>query len=240
MPHQYVHTPRATEVERKLEEIRNSTDLEYITAQINSVRPAIKETLNQNIKPNENFIKAYKARQAKELADKNAQQYLESLDEQGYRVEKVYQQPGYLKVHDPLNIYKSQDPVKLAWKIYTDVDQSQLFLKTLYYPELRSEDYNRLVHMFSEEHKSIPRRQKFGALLSLVGAGLGYGLGKRFMFKVKTSVFTSVVLFAGIYYLVNSNSVQRLNSRLNKKSVEIARKYPEIKIENIQYTKINH
>lgn len=240
MPHQYVHTPRATEVERKLEELRNSNDLDYISAQINSVRLPVKETLNQNVKPNENFIKAYKVRQAKEQTEKKTQEFLESVDEQGHRVEKVYQQQGFLKVHDPLNIYRTQDPSKLAWKVYTDVDQSQLFLKTLYYPELRSEDYNKLVHMFAEEHKHVPTRQKFGIILSLAAAGLGYSLGSRFAFKVKTSIFTSLILFAGVYNLNNNFSQKRINQRLNKKSVEIAKNYPEIQIENIQYTKINH
>ena len=96
MPHQYVHTPRATEVERKLEELRNSNDLEFISAQINSIKAPVKETINQNIKPNENFIKAYKARQAKEQNEKKTQEFLESIDEQGHRVEKVYQQQGFL------------------------------------------------------------------------------------------------------------------------------------------------
>ena len=240
MPHQYVHTPRATEVERKLEELRNSNDLDYINAQINSIKGPVKQTLNQNIKPNENFIKAHKLRQEKELKEKKNQEFLESIDEQGHRVEKVYLQQGYLKVHDPLNIYRAQDSSKLAWKVYTDVDQSQLFLKTLYYPELRSEDYNKLVHIFSEEHKHVPSRQKFGIILSLAAAGLGYSLGSRFAFKVKTSIFTSVLLFAGVYWLNSSYSACRINKRLNKKSVEIAKKYPEIQIENIQFTKINH
>jgi hypothetical protein len=240
MPHQYVHTPRATEVERKLEELRNSTDSNYIAAQINSLTPKVKETLNQNIKPNENFIKSFKERQAKESQEKKNLEFLNTIDEQGHRVEKVYQQQGYLKVHDPISIYKSQDPVKLAWKVYTDVEQSQIFLKTLYYPELRSEDYSKLVHLFSEEHKYVPARQKFGVLLSLAAAGLGYSLSTRFSFKVKTSLFTSLLLFSGVYWFYGVFSERTINQRLNKKAVDIAKNYPEIQIENIQYTKINH
>jgi hypothetical protein len=240
MPHQYVHTPRATEVERKLEELRNSNDSDYINSQINSLKPKVNESLNQNVKPNENFLKAFKERQVKELSEKKNQEFLESIDEQGHKVEKVYQQEGYLKVHDPLNIYRNQDKTKLAWKVYTDVDQSQLFLKTLYYPELRSEDYNKLVHYFSEEHKHVPTRQKFGIILSLAASGLGYTLGTRFTFKIKTSLLTSVLMFAGVYWMYNSFTKKRTNQRLNKKAVEIAKNYPEIQIENIQFTKINH
>lgn len=64
MVFQYVHDPRATEVERKLNSIRESNDIRYIQNQINSVlsTPST-EIINDSIQPEKHFIDEYKKRQ---------------------------------------------------------------------------------------------------------------------------------------------------------------------------------
>lgn len=240
MSFQYVHDPRSTEVERRLESIKKNFSDQEVKTQINSFRKPERELLNGTIKPNKNFIKAYKERQAREKVEEEHNEYLKNIDEQGFKIEKVYNDNGYHSIHDPLNLYASKGNYnKLAWKVYNDVDESQAFLKTLYYPEIRKEDYNTLISLFSEEHRKIPTTQKFQALTSLAVFSSGIAVGNLLRFKMRTSFITGFALAGLSCCLIKSFSTKRMNSRLNSKAIDIAKNYPEIKLLNIKYEKIN-
>jgi len=125
----------------------------------------------------------------------------------------------------------------LAWKVFRNVEDENIFLKTLYYPRLVTDDYYILNHYFEDQFKQSANRTRLNyglSLFSTVGAwSLAYSL------KLKRSSFFALTLlsaygaFKGLEYL-NSKSLQ---NRLNEKAYDIAVKYPEIKFSQIVYTK---
>lgn len=239
MGFQYVHDPRSTEVERRLEDLKKNHSADYVKSQINSVSKPKQELLNQSIKPNNNFVKAHEERKNREEQENQHKEFLDSIDEQGYKVEKVYESEGFLRIHDPLRLYNAQDKKKLGAKVYTDVDEQYIFLKTLYYPEIRTEDYNTLIGYFSYEHKKLPSIQKFHAVLSLGALLGGFSAGNMLKFKMRSSLVFGASLAGLAYYALHQNSVKRMNVRLNQKALPIAEKYPEIKFLNVNYAKVN-
>ena len=55
---QYNHDPRATEVERKLNDLKKSTDIEYVNSQINAlVAPVVKKLIDENTPEEFHFMK---------------------------------------------------------------------------------------------------------------------------------------------------------------------------------------
>jgi len=242
MVFQYVHAPRTTEVERKLEDLRSSNDKSYIENSINNViQTPVKPELQQNIKPNKQFLEAHKQRVNNENKENQTRQFLSSIDEEGYKIEKVYDSIDFKKIHDPLFVYNSKGNYKdLAWKVFSDCDEKHTFLKTIYYPELRTEDYNNLISFFSNEHRTFPLVQK----LNFAGA-LGVTIGGLYMsnnflrFTMRTSLISSALFLGFSWCALNKLSVNRLNRRLNLKAQEVTRKYPEIKTTNVTYARIN-
>lgn len=241
MVFQYVHDPKATEVERKLEELRQSKSTEYVQNSINDcLKQEITEPLNWNIKPNENFIKAHNARKKKENEEQKHKEFLNSIDEQGHKLEKIYESEEFQRLHDPNRIYSSKGNYKdLALKVYRDIDDTQIFLKTLYYSNLRSEDYRYLIDLFNHEN----RMSKFIQIRNLAGGVIGLGgaylLSNKLTLKFKTSILFCAGSFIGTYSLMHYLGIRGINKRLNVKSLDIAKKYPEIKLSSIEYGKVN-
>jgi hypothetical protein len=242
MVFQYVHAPRATEVERKLQEIRSSNDKSYIENTINSViQTPAKKVLDQNIKPNKQFMEAYKKRVKVEEKEKEKSQFLENIDEEGYKIEKVYDSNYFKMLHDPLSVYNSKGNYKdLAWKVFSDCDEKHTFLKTLYYPELRTEDYNTLIKHFSNEHSKFPVIQN-----CIFAGSLGFAYGGFYLsnnslrFTMRSSLVSSALFFGFTWYALNRYAVNACNSKLNFKALEVTRKYPEIKTTSVTYARIN-
>lgn len=241
MVFQYVHDPQATEVERKLDEVRSSKDVSFVADTINScIAVPEKKRLPDTLEPNKDFLEAHKKRQEKLHQQKQREETLKSIDEEGFKLEKVYNEESFINFHDPLGIYRSKRNFKdLAWRVYNDVEETQSFLKTLYYPEIRSEDYNSLIGLFSNEHRKLGFKKKLNGFVALGGLGSGYVIGNMLRFKARTTVFLSLGAFAGTFCFLNTLLTRNMNKRLNKKAVEISKKYPEIKLTNIEYGKVN-
>lgn len=239
---QYNHDPKATEVERKLNDLRSSTDKDFVNNQINSlVAPVVKDLIDENTRPNSHFMEAYRNRKAKEENKENFEKYLDSIDENGFKLEKIYNTEDFQRVHDPLKVFSTKKNYKsLAWKVYTDVHESQTFLKTLYYPELRSEDYGKLLGMFAEEHSKLGIKSKLNVLCSLAILVLGFKSLSTANLTPKSSAIMAVASSLGWYLGVEKMICNRMNVRLNKRSFEISQQYPEIKLVNFEYSKINH
>lgn len=239
---QYNHDPRATEVERKLNDLKKSTDREYVNSQINAlVAPVVKKLIDENTSPNSHFIDAYRNRKAKEESREKYEKYLDSIDENGFKLESIYNTQEYQNIHDPLRVFSTKKNYKsLAWKVYTDVHESQVFLKTLYFPNLRSEDYGRLLGFFSDEHSKLGIKKKLNFLCSLAILGFQFQALSRAHMTPKTSALIAVVSSLGWYFGVEKLICNRMNTRLNKKAIDISKQYPELKLVNFEYCKVNH
>lgn len=239
---QYVTAPRATQVQRRLEEVNSTNDTTFIENTINDVIQApVKKQLDQNIKPSKHFMEAYNKRVKVEEKEHETKQFLQNIDDEGYKIEKVYDHVDFKQTHDPLNVHRSKGSYKdLCWKVFSDCDEKHVFLKTLYYPELRTEDYNTLITDFSAEHKRLPLLKKLNFFGSFTAASLGfYVSNNHFKFTMRSTLVSSALIFGLGWYSFNQNSIDIINSNLNVKALEIARKYPEIKTANVTYERIN-
>ena len=241
MVFQYVHDPRATEVERKLNSIRESNDIRYIQNQINSVlsTPST-EVINDSIQPEKHFIDEYKKRQILEKNREQKEEFLSTVDDQGHKLEKIYNNTHFQSFHDTHRVYSGKKNYEsLAWKVFTQVPENNSFLKVLYYPNIRSSDYSLLVGYFTEEHRKRNRLFNLNLILSLGVAGFGFYSAKNFNFKTKSTLLFSAFVFGAVYYGLNNQSLKRMNSRLNSKALEVAKNYSDIKLLNIHYGKVN-
>lgn len=241
MGFQYDTVPRSTEVERKLAELKNLDTKRYNEEIKKSVEVKVKESLNLNLKPNENFIKAHKEREKQKEIEKKKEEFLNSIDEKGYKLEKIYNNQEFIKLHDPLNLYSSKKNYDdLGWKVYNDVNPDDSFLKTLYYPKLRSEDYNSLVSKFSSVHEMNGYRTKFIIINSVIGGIAGYFLSSKLNFKYKTTLLITGLSTYSAYSIFNCFFLKKTKRALNNfASSEISPKYDELKFLKVTYGKIN-
>lgn len=242
MVFQYDNAPRATEVERKLKELKDHSITSYNDIVNNATLPEKKERLPLNLKPNHIFLNAYNERKVKEEAEAKKEAFLDSLDEQGYKLEKIYKNEHFQKIHDPLNLYSSkQNYDDLAWKVFNDVPSDEAYLKTLYYPELRSEDYSALIRKFSDCHGSNGYKLKFslfGGVFGLVG---GFALSTKFNFRYRTAIISSLALSYLSYRTLNCFFLSLAKKKLNNFAItEIAPKYSsELKFTSVTHGQVN-
>lgn len=239
---QYVSAPRATEVERRLEELKNQPQ-DIVRSEFDKIlKKPVKETLSPNLKPNQEFINAFNKRKAEEDQNKQKDEFLDSIDNQGYKLEKIYLNKHYQKIHDPLQLYAHYENYDdLAWKVYQDIDDNNTYLKALYYPNLRTEDYHDLISRFSESYKYTGFNNRFAFLVG-VGSGIGgFLLSNKFRLTARSTIFSTLALSFTGFYLYNENAKKTLRSRLNSYALEkVIPKYPEIKITQLQYKSLNH
>ncbi len=241
MVFQYDHTPRATEVERKLNELKEHSINSYNEILNSTLQPEKTESLPLNLKPNHIFINAYKERKAKEDADAKKEDFLDSLDEQGFKLQKVFKNEHFQNLHDPLNLFHSKKNYDdLAWRVFNDVASDEVYLKTLYYPELRSEDYSALVRKFSDSHLTNGYKMKLSLFSGVFGLVGGFVLSTRLNFKYRTAILSSLVLSYFSYRTVNNFFLSSAKRRLNNfASTEIAPKYPGLKFTSITHGRLN-
>jgi hypothetical protein len=239
---QYVTAPRATEVERRLQEMKDQPS-DVLQNEISKViyKPP-KDLLDDHLKPNDDFVKAHYKRKAKEEQYQQKEEYLRSIDDQGYKIENIYKNTGYHEIHDPLNLYKNtQNYESLAWKVYQDVDDNLPYLKALYYPKLRSEDYQDLVSKFNEYHQYQAFKKKTGIIFGVAGVIGWFTIANRFRFTGKATIASSLILGVLSYYayiqLLKRSTIRKLN---NYSAERIIPKYPEIVITKYEYKVINH
>jgi len=241
MVFQYDHAPRATEVERKLNELKEHSITSYNDVLHNTLQPDKSERLPLNLKPNQIFINAYKERKAKEDAEANKEAFLDSIDEHGFKLEKIYKNEHFQSLHDPLNLfYSKKNYDDLAWRVFNDVPSDDAYLKTLYYPELRSEDYSALVRKFSDSHLTNGYKIKLSLFSGVAGLVGGFVLSTRLNFKYKTTIFSSLALSYLSYKAMNNFFLSSTKRRLNNFALtEIAPKYTGLKFASITHGRIN-
>lgn len=121
--------------------------------------------------------------------------------------------------------------------MFRNVEDENVFLKTLYYPRLVTDDFCALNHYFEEQFKSAANKTRLNYGLSLLSAVGAWGLA--YSFKLKRTTFLGLTLlsaygaFSGLEYLKTSS----MQNRLNEKAYDVAVKYPEIKFSQVVYTK---
>mgnify|MGYP001807930071 CR=1 FL=1 len=125
----------------------------------------------------------------------------------------------------------------LAWKVFRDVEDENVFLKTLYYPRLVTNDYYTLNHFFEEQFKSSANRTRMNYGLSLFSAVGAWGLA--YSFKLKRSTFLALTFLTafGAFRGLECLNSKNLQNKLNEKAFDVAVKYPEIKFSQVVYTK---
>jgi len=125
----------------------------------------------------------------------------------------------------------------LAWKVFNDVDDKEVYLKTLYYPKLTSDDLHALIDNFEEQFKVYNNKVRFSYILS-AGSVLGtWSLAYSYRFKFSTFVVSTIASF-----LIAHTSLSHLHSKSMKNSLnfyaqEVAKKYPQIKYSSVEYIK---
>jgi len=125
----------------------------------------------------------------------------------------------------------------LAWKVYNDVDDKDIYLKTLYYPKLTSDDLHSLFDRFEEQLKSYNNTVRISYLVS-AGSVLGtWSLAYFYRFKFSSFLFSTFVSFFAVHYGLTSFYSNKMKSSLNFYAHDIAKKYPEIKYSSVQYAK---
>ena len=125
----------------------------------------------------------------------------------------------------------------MAWKVYNEVDDSQVYLKVLYYPKLTSDDLHNLLDRFEDEYRSLNHKNRVSYLLS-AGSALGtWALAYRYRFKFTTFLLTTAVAFAATKYTLNQFAQSRMTSNLNSSAQSIANNYPQIKFSRVEYTR---
>ena len=124
----------------------------------------------------------------------------------------------------------------LAWKVFFDVEDQNIFLKTLYYPRLAINDYYILNHFFEEQYKKTATRTRINYGLSLASVLGTWSIAYSMKFKrssfISLTLLTAFATFKGLEYM-GTNSLQR---KLNAKACDVSRNYPEIKFSNVVYT----
>lgn len=244
---QYVSAPRVTEVERKLKEIEDCSKdtLKNVIDNFSKKRgDSDSQLLDLNLQPNNYFISEHKKRKEKEEQLKSLNKNALELDENGYKLENIYYNNSYKRLHDPLNLYASTNNYKsLSWKVYTDVNDSDVFLKTLYYPNLRSDDYNSLISKFTDVYRYNTIFKKMGIVFGGVSAALFYNASvKKFTFTGKTTIVLSGVIGYTVYCIMTMQLSLIIKKTLNNYARHsIAENYPELKITKVEYLKeYNH
>lgn len=238
MVFQYVKEGPKTGLEKKYDQVKTAnSNVEPNISQLDESRN--NQALDLNLKPNKYFLEAHKARNLEEMKKQEKENYLQSIDEEGNRIQKIYNTDGFKAVHDPLNLWTKMSPTKLAWKVFYDVEDRDVFLKTLYYPNLKSDDYSNLTSKFSEEYSSLLTKRKLSFFTSLILGSAGLGVCYRFSLKSRTSAFIFLFAFGASFYQLNSMLKSGMKNRLNNYARGVAQSYDEIKYSTVEYGKVN-
>jgi hypothetical protein len=125
----------------------------------------------------------------------------------------------------------------LAWKVYGEVEDSNVYLKTLYYPKLTSNDVHFLFDKFEEEYKSLSNKKRFAYIASLGSLFGTWALAYTYKFKFYSFLATSALAYVATKYTLDKSAHSRMGHNLNNVAEGIAKKYPEIKYSRVQYVK---
>ena len=193
---------------------------------------------NVDYNPNFHFIEQFNKRKTIEWIDIARKNIESEFDSNGNRLACIWKKDGFAEMHDSLSIFKKKGNFEdLAWKIHRDVEDKNIFLKTLYFPKLITEDYMKLTKLFEEKSASFHRQKFFSYGIVFGVAGLTWGMAYRNNFKIGGFVILTGGTFFVLKYFVDRHFLNSLNWNLNFQSRAIAEKYPEIKYLSIEYVK---
>lgn len=123
----------------------------------------------------------------------------------------------------------------MAWKVFNDVEDKDLFMKTIYYPKLTEEDLHILMDKFQEQFKKLNNRNRLSYVLSLGSFVGGWALAYRYRFTFGTFILTSIFSFVGAKLALDRYFNNNMIRNLNNYAETIAVKYPEIKYSKVEF-----
>ena len=246
MAHQYADNSSKTGFERKYEKALENTKEEFDQKklQYNTVprqdkieTPDILEFMQKN-RPNKSFTQAYNERAVEEEEAFKREALKEKYDKNGNLLSYFWEDDNFKTIHDPLNIYKKKNNYDdLAWKVFRNVDDEDIFLKTLYYPRISDSDHKALINIYNDYHKQYNFRRRL-AYLSIIGASIaGWGFAYARRLKFVGFLGTTLGIFFGSKLLLDRVNFNSLKSNLNNSSTKFAEKYPAIKFSKVKLVK---
>lgn len=240
MVYQYDAEPRVTAVQLKYKEYKqnqsknNEGEFEKTIKQLEKTSDH-KSPLHE-FNPNSRFKEAFNLNKQKDQEINVVKEIESEFDSNGNRLACVWKNSTFAATYDPLSIYyKKGNYEDLAWKIHRDLEDTNIFMKVLYYPKLIKEDYINLINIYEEKSSHYRRQNALSNGLVFGAAALSWGLAYRRNFKFASFVFLTGATFIGLKYVLSRYLLNSLNDNLNNKSKSIAEKYPEIKYLSIEY-----
>jgi hypothetical protein len=247
MVHQYVNQEdKISGLERKYNEYKSkiNSNTEKDTHELYQTSLKFLEEKKQNkplkieLNPNQRFIDSFNQRVINERKSQEQKELLSEFDSNGNRLACVWKNKSFVQTYDSIGLFaKKGNYEELAWKVFRDLEDNNIFMKVLYFPRLRKEDYLDLIHYYNDNTTKYRRNKILSYSLVLGSAALSWSLAYRNNFKFTSFVLLTGGSFFGIKYLVDRYLLNSLNSNLNKLSIPIAEKYPEIKYLSIEYVK---
>ena len=136
-----------------------------------------------------------------------------------------------------LDIYEKKGNYEdLAWKVFRNVDDSDVFMKVLYYPHITKEDYSALTNKFSEEYKKNSSNARFTFITTLGATLFSWYLSSAMRLKMTTFGLLTIGSAATTHCLLKKYYHNKMKNNVNGYAGSIASKYPDIKYLKINYT----
>ena len=216
---------------------KRNPNTENLNNEIKNLEETASET-NQHRQFNisKKFIDFYNEKTQKEEIQNEKEKEKEVYDLNGNRLANIYQSESFINLHDPLGLYKKKGNYKdLAYKVFRDVDDEDVFMKVLYYPKLTYKDYNYMIQTYNQDKTSLNRRLFLS--YGLVGGSALFAWSLSYKYSLKFTTFAAVTLgsFALVYKLTQNALLKSHKKSLNGFATDIATKYPEIKYATVHY-----
>lgn len=245
--HQYVsEDERITGLQRKYNEYKTRIDSNTTKNNQELFETNLKflEEKNKNkpvtieMNPNQKFIESYNQRVIKERNENATNEILSEYDSSGNRLACVWKNRSFVQTYDPIGLFaKKGNYESLAWKVFRDLEDNNIFMKVLYFPKLTRDDYLSLIRIYDENTTNYRRMKNLSYGLVLGTAAFSWTLAYRNNFKFANFVLLTGGSFFAIKYLLDRYLLNSLNRTLNNKSIPFAERYPEIKYLSIEYVK---
>jgi hypothetical protein len=136
-----------------------------------------------------------------------------------------------------IDIYEKKGNYEdLAWKVFRNINDNDVFLKVLYYPHITKEDYTALTNKFSEEYKRNSSNSRF-TLMTTIGATI-FSLYLSSAMRLKLTTFGLITIGSAVstHYLLKKYYLNKMTNNVNSYASSIANKYSDIKYLIINYT----
>lgn len=93
-----------------------------------------------------------------------------------------------------------------------------------------------LLDAFEEEYKSFANKSRFAYVLSFGSLFGTWALAYNYRFKFSSFLVSTVLAYAATKCVLDKCATNKMSLNLNNIAVGIAKKYPEIKFSNVEYT----